>query len=88
MWARRLTYNYLSWIANKATQFGLTGCAFFREDGSIEVIAEGEEENLELFADKLSRGHIFIRIENFSVTWHHPTSEFQDFSIIEKEYNL
>ena len=43
MWGRRLDYDYLEWIARKAEKFGVTGTTFFRDDGSIEVIAEGED---------------------------------------------
>ena len=85
MWGRRLDYDYLEWIARKAEKFGVTGTTFFRDDGSIEVIAEGEESALEKFTKRLSRGHLFIQVENFSVVWSKPSGKYEDFSIFEKE---
>ncbi len=85
MWGRRLDYNYLEWIARKADKYDLTGTTFFRDDGSIDVIAEGEEKYLEKFTKRLSRGHFFIRVENFSVVWSNPSGKYEDFSIFEKE---
>ena len=87
MWARRVGYDYLSWIGRKADEFGLVGVTFFCKDGSIKVVAEGAEEALNKFVNRLNRRHIFTRMENFSATWHKPKGEYQDFSVLEKEYN-
>ena len=87
IWGRRLDYEYLVWIKNNAIRLGLKGITFFKNDGSVRVIAEGEENNLDIFARKLERGRTFLfflsPIENFSVTWHEPRKEFEDFSISE-----
>lgn len=83
-WGRNLDYEYLLWVYRKAVTFGLKGIAFFKNDGSIKVVAEGEEKNLVAFVQKLKRGrHLFhlFAPENFSVVWHEPRKEFDDFSI-------
>ena len=89
MWGRTLSYEYLVWIRDNAVNFGLKGITFFKSDGSIKIIAEGEEMNLNAFVEKLKRGRSFFSflspIENFSVTWHEPKNEFNDFSISESE---
>ena len=87
VWGKDLNYEYLEWIYRHAIRLGLKGTTFFRNDGSIKVIAEGEEKNLLLFLKKLKRGRFFIPVfhpvENFFVTWHEPRNEFEDFSINE-----
>jgi len=85
MWGRRLDYEYLVWIYNHAVRLGLKGTTFFNSDGSIKIVAEGEEKNLNKFVKKMKRGRSFFfflsPLENFSITWHEPRNEFSDFSI-------
>jgi acylphosphatase len=82
---RNLKYKDLLWIYRHAIRLGLKGLTFFKNDGSIKIIAEGEERNLLFFIRKLKRGRflfpIFSLIENISITWHEPRNEFNDFSI-------
>jgi acylphosphatase len=84
---KNLNYNYLVWINSRAQALGLKGITFFHNDGSIKVIAEGEEANLYLFLNKLKHGKFFFPlfspVENFSVVWQEPKHEFEDFSISE-----
>ncbi|OGI71055.1 hypothetical protein A3B84_02540 [Candidatus Nomurabacteria bacterium RIFCSPHIGHO2_02_FULL_35_13] len=82
---KNLGYDYLLWINRQATRLGLKGITFFKSDGSIKVIAEGEEKNLLFLIKKLRRGRfffpIFSPVENFSITLHEPRNEFENFSI-------
>lgn len=59
MWGRNLSYDYLLWIRRHAIRLGLKGITFFKNDGSIKTIAEGEERNLLFFVKKLKRGRFF-----------------------------
>jgi len=87
IWGKSLNHKYVLWVHNNATRLGLKGIVFFKNDGSIKIIAEGEEENLLFFIKKLQRGRyffpIFSQIENFSIVWQTPKHEFEDFSISE-----
>lgn len=56
-------------IRDTATKLKINGVAFIQEDGSIKIIAEGEEKNLEEFAKKIERGSFFATVENFYVKW-------------------
>ena len=78
---RGLGFSYLSWIKKQADRLGLKGVAFFKHDGSIKVIAEGEEENLIKLGKKLEKGRIFSLVESFYFEWKEPDVGFQDFSI-------
>jgi len=86
MAGKNLDYDYLSRIKRRALKLGIQGIVFFQEDGSVKVIAEGEEKNLLFFVEKLRRpSNFFTRIfsstENFSVIWHEPKHEFEGFSV-------
>ena len=87
MSGKNLSYSYLLWIEKNAILLGLKGIAFFKNDGSIKVIAEGEERRLLFFIKKLRRGRFFLPlfspVENFSIKWCEPKNEFEDFSISE-----
>ena len=83
MWGKNLNYDYLLWIYNIAIELGLKGITFFKNDGSIKVVAEGEEKNLLFFMKKLQRGRfffpVFSPVENFSIVWREPKNDFEDF---------
>jgi acylphosphatase len=85
MAGKSIRFDYLLWAKNLAERYGLTGVAFIKEDGSIKVIAEGDEPSLSKLADKLSRGHLWHDIENFYIDWSSASEEFQDFRVIEGE---
>lgn len=86
-YGKNLSYNYLLWIRRHAIRLGLKGITFFKSDGSIKTIAEGEERNLLFFMKKLRRGRFFFlsfsQIENFSMKWCEPKHDFENFSISE-----
>ena len=82
--------NFLLHIQGSAHSLGLTGEVFTREDGSIKVIAEGEEESLEKFVKKVQSGHslfgMFTTVDNFFVKWEDRTGEYTDFTIKDTKY--
>lgn len=84
---KNLSYDYLLWIRRHAIRLGLKGITFFKNDGSIKVVAEGEDKNLLFFVKKLRRGRfllpIFSPVENFSIKWSGAKYEFENFSITE-----
>jgi acylphosphatase len=87
MSGRNLNYEYLAWIKKNADKLDLRGLTYFKSDGSIKVIAEGEEKELNIFLRILKRGKysfpFFSSMENFAVTVQEPRNEFVDFSISE-----
>ena len=79
-----LDFGYLALIKELALQFNLTGTVSIKDDGSVQVIAEGEEEKLEEFVETLEiEGRdFFAERTNFYVDWEKAKGEFEDFSII------
>ena len=77
--------NFLLHIKESAQALGLLGVVFARDDGSIKIIAEGDEETLAKFTKKAGQGHsllnLFTTIDNFFVKWEEPTGEYTDFQI-------
>lgn len=60
---------------------GLTGWVRNLWDGRVEVLAEGEKENLEALIAKLKQGPPAASVESVAVTWEDFRDEFSDFRI-------
>ncbi len=82
MAGRSFGVDYLLWIKNEALDLDLRGETFFKDDGSIKIIAEGEEENLLKFSHKLQNGSIMHEVENYYVKWMDAYDNFLDFYIL------
>ena len=65
-WARELSLS--GWVRNLA-------------DGRVEVLAEGEKEALESFAERLREGPRMARVEDLELRWEEPTGESGGFRI-------
>jgi acylphosphatase len=64
-----------------AKSFGITGWVKNLYDGRVEVLAQGDREDLDLFLARLKEGPRLALVEDFDVTWEEFTDEFQDFQI-------
>jgi len=66
----------------KARGLGLAGFVKNGADGSVRVVAEGDEEVLKRFIELLREGPLFAKVKNIMADWEEPTSEFASFEII------
>ena len=67
----------------EARRMGLTGWVKNRSDGSVEMLAEGEEDGLKDLIAWANRGPSASRVERVDVRWRSFTGEFPDFRIVE-----
>ena len=67
-----------------ARRLDLAGTVQNISDGSVHVIAKGEEEKLEQFSLLLHKGSVFSRVDNVESRWEESTEEFTTFNIIYK----
>ena len=65
----------------KAQQWGITGWVRNERDGTVKVVAEGSEQNLEQLLDFLHRGPSAARVERVEAEWQSATGEFGTFHI-------
>ena len=65
---------------NVAINLGLTGWVRNMNDGSVEAVAEGEEERVKQFIDSLEE-RFKSYINNTEATWADPTDEFTVFDV-------
>lgn len=63
-------------------RLGLVGIVQNMKDGSVEVVAEGEEEKLKQLLTFLNKGSVLSRVDRVESFWEEPTNEFSKFNIV------
>ena len=67
----------------EARRLGVTGWVKNRNDGTVEVLAEGEEDAIKEFTSWANHGPSAARVDAVDVRWRGYTGEFPEFSILE-----
>ncbi len=70
---------YRRFVTKGARKLNLTGWVKNTEDGAVEIMAEGTEENLLLFLDSLHEGSPASQVERVEDEWQAATGEFPNF---------
>ncbi len=65
----------------KANRLQVTGWVTNQADGSVRVVAEGEEVLLHSLIEFLNQGSPFARVENVIVVWKPLSEQFSRFEI-------
>ena len=65
-----------------ADRFGIMGTVRNSEDGSVFVVAEGEEKALAEFSSRLREGSFLSRVDSVETKESTPTGEYADFKIL------
>lgn len=66
---------------HQARQLHLTGWVRNEPDGSVQVVAEGDEQALRQFSTYLRQGPPGARVERVAETWQDAAHEFSQFSV-------
>jgi acylphosphatase len=64
-----------------ARPFALTGWVRNRRDGSVELVAEGEEQTLLDFLAAMQSSPLGGHISDATISWREATEAFQDFTV-------
>lgn len=65
----------------EARRLGLTGWVANRIDGTVKVVADGPEINLQQMIGFLQKGPPAARVDEVQVVWQEASTEFNEFSI-------
>jgi acylphosphatase len=68
-------------VQREARRLGLTGWVKNRSDGAVEVLAEGEEEEIKELIGWAHRGPGPARVETVDVRWRGYSGQHPDFRI-------
>lgn len=72
---------YRDFTARNARRLGLVGMVHNNADGSVLVIAEGEESILLEFLELLKKGSLLSKVEDVLTKWGVATGEYHTFTI-------
>lgn len=65
----------------QANRFRVMGWVRNLMDGRVEIMAEGEEEDLKSFLEEVKKGPPLAIVEKIDIDWMEFKGEFQDFRI-------
>lgn len=65
----------------QAKKLGLTGWVSNQEDGTVKIVAEGKQEDLEKFIRWCYNGPRIARIDKVGTQWQEATGQFNNFEI-------
>ncbi len=72
---------YRMFAQREGRRFGLRGYARNLPDGTVEVVAEGREERLQEYLQRLAQGPSAARVDDVRTDWQEPRSEPDGFRI-------
>lgn len=72
---------YRAFVLSEARRLGLYGYVRNCSDGSVEVVAEGDEPSLQILLSALQRGPYGARVDYVESVFSAATGEFTGFSI-------
>ena len=72
---------FRSYTLDFAKRLKLTGWVKNSLDGSVEILAEGEKENLEKLVDWVKTGPKYASVDNVVVDWQKTPREFDSFEV-------
>jgi acylphosphatase len=72
---------FRAFVETRAEELKLTGYVRNRPDGTVEVRAEGERQQLEKLVESLKKGPPAARVEEVAASWAAYTGYYSRFSI-------
>lgn len=73
---------FRDFACRRARKLGISGTVQNLPDGSVRVIAQGQQENLIKFIVLLKRGPLLANVQKVQITWREPSAIINGFSII------
>ena len=82
VWGRVQGVAFRQFVLHEAERHALTGTVRNRDDGTVEVVAEGDEQSLGLLLTAIARGPALARVERVASRYCDSTGEFARFEIL------
>jgi len=73
---------YRDFAQRKAKEKNINGFVKNLKNGMVQVVAQGEKENLEEYIKLLNKGPILAKVDSVDVSWRKPTKALDGFRII------
>ena len=72
---------FRSYLAKNARELGLVGFVRNLSNGSVEVLAEGDKQQLEKLIEFMKHGPSAARVDEYKVNWSRPTEDYLQFHV-------
>lgn len=69
-------------IKSHARQFSIVGWAANTEDGKVEAVLQGSEENIIDLIEKCKKGPFLAEVKNIDVKWEDVVERYGDFQLV------
>ena len=73
---------YRDFAKRRADKLGIAGTVENLSDGTVAVVAEGDEEKLKEYLGDLKKGPILAKVISIEAEWLTPGGTFKDFRIL------
>ena len=73
---------YRDFATRTATKMNIVGCVQNISDGSVDLVAEGEENALLMYIEALKKGSLLSHVEQVDVHWQVAEGEYSTFDIV------
>ena len=68
----------------QAQELNIVGWVRNKPNGSVEVVAQGDKTNLELFIEIQQQGTSFYRVDDMKLIWEHADRDYSDVPLSNK----
>jgi acylphosphatase len=72
---------FRDYTKRQAVSLSLVGFVMNKDDGSVEIVAKGEEQNINQLIEKVKIGSLFSKVTNVVVEPYISNEEFKKFEI-------
>ncbi len=72
---------YRDFVTRSARKLGIVGEVWNERDGTVRIVAEGDEERLNLLIKSLHKGSLLARVEVVAVDWKEQSQTYHSFTI-------
>lgn len=72
---------YRDFVRSAAEEYEVKGWVKNRDDGIVEIVAQGYPDALKLFQSRLSEGSVLSKIDNIATAIRTPRVLYEDFSL-------
>lgn len=73
---------YRAYCADEAMRLSVDGYARNLPDGRVEIVAEGDQDTLRQFVERLREGPPLARVDEVTYRWEEPTGEHHGFEAV------
>jgi len=73
---------YRDFTRRGAKKLGLVGTVENLSNGTVEVLAQGEEAKLQKLLVRMRRGSLLSKVHHIDVEWRESSKQYSDFKIV------